>query len=497
MEDIVKEKLINRAIDPISLDSSEKIICQMKKCVCKININGINGTGFFTKIPLYNESIKVLITNNHIINKDDIEKENNFTIKLKNKKEQKLIKIYKNRKNYTNEKLDITFIELKEKDEITDFLELDDEIINNLQLNKEQIEVYNKNYINTSIYILNYLKGEEVMTSFGLINNVKGNNIYHKCNTDHGSSGAQILSLKNNKIIGVHYGSSKNNDFNLGSLIIFAIIEFNNIISEKNNSIEKIKNEIKFISNYPFTETGIHIELPRNDNIFEWKGYLIGPEDTPYKGGIFNFKILFPDNFPKNSPQVIFLNPIYHLNVNHKKQSLEPLGRVCTSIFNYWNGKMSIREVLTKLYTIFYLNNPDSPYGIDRAEELRNNRQLFDKKIEYFTKKYANPISASQIYNGSDWDFTYKMNENNNYINDSINIIFELDGINRLNFQAGKNELAKNVILRYCNYVGIEYKYILCFHKLKRINENNTLEQNNIENNSLIVLINHKDIIFC
>ena len=158
---------------------------------------------------------------------------------------------------------------------------------------------------------------------------------------------------------------------------------------------------------------------------------------------------------------------------------------------------MSIREVLTKLYTIFYLNNPDSPYGIDRAEELRNNCQLFYKKIEYFTKKYANPISASQIYNGSDWDFTYKMNENNNYINDSINIIFELDGINRLNFQAGKNELAKNVILRYCNYVGIEYKYILCFHKLKRINENNTLEQNNIENNSLIVLINHKDIIFC
>ena len=72
-----------------------------------------------------------------------------------------------------------------------------------------------------------------------------------------------------------------------------------------------------------------------------------------------------------------------------------------------------------------------------------------------------------------------------------------MDGINRLNFQAGKNELAKNVILRYCNYVGIEYKYILCFHKLKRINENNTLEQNNIENNSLIVLINHKDIIFC
>lgn len=58
------------------------------------------------------------------------------------------------------------------------------------------------------------------MTSFGLINNVNTTNIYHNCNTDYGSSGAPILSLKNNKIIGVHYGSSKNYDFNLGSLLI-------------------------------------------------------------------------------------------------------------------------------------------------------------------------------------------------------------------------------------------------------------------------------------
>ena len=458
MEDIVKEKLINKTIEPISLNCSKKIIHQMKKCVCKINFNGTNGTGFFTKIPCCNETIKVLITNNHVINKENIKKESTFIIKFENEKKQKLIKIDKKRKNYTNEKLDITFIELTEKDEINDFLELDDEIKNNLQLNKRQIEAFNENYVNTSIYILNYLKGEEIMTSFGLINNVNTTNIYHNCNTDYGSSGAPILSLKNNKIIGVHYGSSKNYDFNLGSLLIFAIIEFNNMILEKNSSIEKIKNEIKFISDYPFTETGIHIELPKDDNIFEWKGYLIGPDDTPYKGGIFNFKISFPNNFPKKAPMIYFLNPIYHVNVKYIKGKFleeEPLGYVSFSILVWWNGKLSIKEVLTKLYTIFYLNNPDSPYGIDRAEEFRKNRNLFDKKVEYFTKKYANPISASKIYDNSDWDFTYNINENikgnNQFKNDYINIIIELNGINRLNFQARKNELTKNVILKYCN----------------------------------------------
>ena len=173
MEDIIKEKFLNNAIDPVSLDSSEKIIYQMKKCVCKININGINGTGFFIKIPCCNESIKVLITNNHIINEKDIEEENTFIIKLNNEKEQKLIKINKKRRNYTNKKLDITFIELTEKEEINDYLELDDNIINNLQKSKENVDIYNRNYINNGIYILNYLKGEKIMNSYGLITNIK------------------------------------------------------------------------------------------------------------------------------------------------------------------------------------------------------------------------------------------------------------------------------------------------------------------------------------
>jgi len=47
--------------------------------------------------------------------------------------------------------------------------------------------------------------------------------------------------------------------------------------------------------------------------------FSLGPDDTAYKGGIFNFKIIFPNNFPKVKPQIIFLNPIYHLNVDHRR----------------------------------------------------------------------------------------------------------------------------------------------------------------------------------
>ena len=52
------------------------------------------------------------------------------------------------------------------------------------------------------------------------------------------------------------------------------------------------------------------------------------------------------------------------------------------------------------------MGNADSPYGIDRADELRNNKQLYEDKIRYFTKKYADSTVSGQTYD-SDWDFTY------------------------------------------------------------------------------------------
>ena len=44
----------------------------MEKYVCKIHINGNNGTGFFAKVPYKNNFLNALITNNHVLKSDDI-----------------------------------------------------------------------------------------------------------------------------------------------------------------------------------------------------------------------------------------------------------------------------------------------------------------------------------------------------------------------------------------------------------------------------------------
>ena len=83
-----KEKYLKNYPVPISLESTEKIITQMRNNICKIYINGNNGTGFFCKIPFpdKNNLLTVFITNNHIINQDYLDKEENITISINNDK---------------------------------------------------------------------------------------------------------------------------------------------------------------------------------------------------------------------------------------------------------------------------------------------------------------------------------------------------------------------------------------------------------------------------
>ena len=229
MSDYEKEKMLNRMPIPVPLEGLKKIIYQMENCLCKIfQENGGKGTGFFCNIPYYGKTIPFLLTNNHVLNKNDIE--DNKIIRLTINDKPKKIKIDKTRKKYTNEELDITFIEIKpDKDDINIFMELD----NDINKNNTTLEL---EYMKKSIYIIQYLKGE-LNVSYGLIDNlIEGKKINHCCNTEEGSSGSPILSLKTYKIIGIHYGG--NNNKNFGTFIKYAIEQF-----EKEKQI-KYKNEI-------------------------------------------------------------------------------------------------------------------------------------------------------------------------------------------------------------------------------------------------------------
>ena len=48
-------------------------------------------------------------------------------------------------------------------------------------------------------------------------------------------------------------------------------------------------------------------------------------------------------------------------------------------------------------------------YKINVDKEFKENRSLYNKKITYFTEKYANPNNIRTIYD-QNWDFSYNYN---------------------------------------------------------------------------------------
>lgn len=65
---------------------------------------------------------------------------------------------------------------------------------------------------------------------------------------------------------------------------------------------------------------------PLDDNIYEWHATLLGPEDTPYEGGVFHLALLFPCNYPHERPKVRLLTPFPHPHVIGDRICLDLLG---------------------------------------------------------------------------------------------------------------------------------------------------------------------------
>ena len=58
---------------------------------------------------------------------------------------------------------------------------------------------------------------------------------------------------------------------------------------------------------------------------------------------------------------------------------------------NFWNPNTEMKDFIFDISTFFWGANPESPFGIERADLFKNNRKIFDERVKYFTKKYADP----------------------------------------------------------------------------------------------------------
>jgi len=254
-EEYIPEKKIENMANELSGEQTEKILSQMKVSICKILNKDGSGTGFFCTISIdkTSERFKALITNNHVLDIEDIAPNKKIKITINNSYFSNIIVIDSKRKVYTSVEYDITIIELRESDNLqkVEFLEIDEEKIKTIKVisildNPEKFD-------EEEVYIIQYPGGLKAKQSVGVIKLIDDEyNIRHLCSTKPGSSGSPILSLSSFKILGIHKGYNPYYNRNLGTFIKNPIDEFRyfykeGILGNYSALKNKVKNGTKII----------------------------------------------------------------------------------------------------------------------------------------------------------------------------------------------------------------------------------------------------------
>jgi len=244
--------------EPLSKTEIEELLSK-ENSMCKVkfkrNINGklenCTGSGFFLKINNYKEIPfkKCLITNHHVVKEAGVDDE--IRIQYQNKgKVIEITKKGKERKVFTDEKLDYSLIEIFDDDDFEYFFRIDQDIIKNDQT------VFKDH----DIFILQYPNGNELSFSLGKVLSIDNQKIRHNCPTNLGSSGSPIISRSSNEsIIGLHYGGEKIYNFNLATPILTILDDINEKIKRKKSNINNN------ITNYIIAEIEIKKELINQD----------------------------------------------------------------------------------------------------------------------------------------------------------------------------------------------------------------------------------------
>ena len=145
------------------------------------------------------------------------------------------------------------------------------------------------------------------------------------------------------------------------------------------------------ISDYikdPIDNTFIHFD---EEDIYNIYLLIIGPDNTPYEGGFFFFKIIFPTDYPYKAPDVKFLTTQRHIRFN---PNLYENGKVCLSILGTWSGPewssvMNLKSLILSLQSLLTDNPLRNEPGFDN-EKIDSDRNIaYNKLVNYYNWSFA------------------------------------------------------------------------------------------------------------
>eukprot|EP00939_MAST-03C_sp_MAST-3C-sp1_P002799 g2799.t1 len=122
---------------------------------------------------------------------------------------------------------------------------------------------------------------------------------------------------------------------------------------------------------------------------FSWHSTVVGPDGSPYEGGIFFLEIHFPKEYPFKPPKVTFKTRIYHCNISSA-------GAICLDILkDQWSPALTMSKVLLSIQSLMTDPNPRDPLEQRIANEYMADRRSHDLRARDWTRAYACGVEAT------------------------------------------------------------------------------------------------------
>jgi ubiquitin-conjugating enzyme E2 D/E len=116
------------------------------------------------------------------------------------------------------------------------------------------------------------------------------------------------------------------------------------------------------------------VELVKND-LYHWKAVILGPTDSPFKGGKFVLDMMFPKDYPFHPPTVTFITKVYHPNINNA-------GTICLDILkDNWSPALNAQKLLLCICALLVGPNPDDPLEGAVANLYKTDRNQYNKIV--------------------------------------------------------------------------------------------------------------------